>query len=184
MGPTGKRGTQESPQNGGMSNFLHRFVAYVFLFYRLQVKNKWSLLLTEAGFKQKTTNAQAIFARRQFGVPRSGCCRTAFKRRHIRVLQKNFLSASLNPPRNQRASHQEKRPFDCAQDDATASLDFYLRSRRFHLLFDIFGFLLRHAFLDRFRSAFNQRLGLGQTEPWNSGTDLFNDTDFVRAHFL
>src|SRR5262249_36239886 len=62
--------------------------------------------------------------------------------------------------------------------------DFDLRSSRFDLLLDLFGFLLGDAFLNWFGSAFDQCFSLGQTEPRDRGADLLNHANFVRAHLL
>jgi len=57
---TGERETQQSPQNSGLSNNLHCFVACLFLSRQLRVKNKSPLLLTKIASNRKLTAAQAF----------------------------------------------------------------------------------------------------------------------------
>src|SRR2546430_6422671 len=57
------------------------------------------------------------------------------------------------------------------------------RALRFDLLFDLFGFLLGHAFLHGAGRAFHQVLGLLQAQAGN-GPDLFDDLDLLLAAAL
>src|SRR6202043_370386 len=57
---TGEREAQKSLQNSGLSNNLHCFVAYLFLFRQPPVKNKSPLLLTKIASNPKPTVAQAF----------------------------------------------------------------------------------------------------------------------------
>src|SRR5438105_10437403 len=57
------------------------------------------------------------------------------------------------------------------------------RTLRFELLFDLFGFLLGHAFLHGAGRAFHQILGLLQAQAGN-GPDLFDDLDLLLAAAL
>src|SRR5205814_9525996 len=54
------------------------------------------------------------------------------------------------------------------------------RTLRFELLFDLFGFLLGHAFLHGAGRAFHQILGLLQAQA-GDGPDLFDDLDLLLA---
>src|SRR3954464_11181530 len=59
-----------------------------------------------------------------------------------------------------------------------------LRAGRFDLFLDLFGFRFGHAFLDRLGSAFDERLGFGQTESRHRAPHFLDHADLVRAHLL
>src|SRR5690606_6268799 len=55
-----------------------------------------------------------------------------------------------------------------------------LGASSFQLLLDVFGFSLRHAFLDGLGSTFNQGLGFAEAEAGDA-TDFLDDVDLVVA---
>src|SRR5438105_8906784 len=65
-----------------------------------------------------------------------------------------------------------------------ALLDLDLRAGRFDLLFDLFGFRLGHAFLDRLGSAFDERLRFRQTKTRDCAAHFLDHSDFVPAHLF
>ena len=58
-------------------------------------------------------------------------------------------------------------------------LDLDLAAGRFELLLDLFGLFLGHAFADRLRGAFDQRLGFRQAEAGDRRADFLDDADLV-----
>src|SRR5437762_683746 len=83
--------------------------------------------------------------------------------------------------KDKRPTERRTTPFVSARDVRTGLLDFDCCASFGELLFDVFGFVFRNAFFDRFRRAFDQVLGFLQSKAGNFANG-FDDADLVAAY--